>query len=319
MVMTTINDLHAENLKAVRRCFFAGGELSVSDIMKRTGLSHGASINAIRRLSENGEVILSSKTGNTVGRKTHLYKLNSTYMDMLQVLIIRKKDDVAIQASVCDLTGSQKDTVTHETSTENMSMMCSVIDEMMNRHKDIGIVLISTPGVCENGVISNITAHPIDVGSHIDEKWKIPYVMENDVNTACIGFSQEYPQYKDAAFIYQADMTKFGCGLVINGDLYRGFANAAGELRWFPFMRYTENRTAGGLLKEQILSVAALLNPPVIGYCSDAIKGDITFEDDFTDRLMPEIVRKDDLLSLQSAGLLTAGIQYLISHSGSKL
>lgn len=317
--MTTINDLHAENLKAVRRCFFAGGELSVSDIMKRTGLSHGASLNAVRRLSENGEVVLSSKTGNTVGRKTHLYKLNSTYIKMLQVLIIRKKENVAIQASLCDLSGKQMDTVIHETPTQNMAMMCSVIDEMMDRHKDIGIILVSTPGVCENGVIRNMTAEPIDAGRHIEEKWKIPYVIENDVNTACIGFSQEYPQYRDAAFIYQADTTMFGCGLVINGDIYRGFANAAGELRWFPFMRYTENRTAGGLLKEQILSVAALLNPPVIGYCSDAIASDITFDDDFNDRLMPEIVRKDDLLSLQSAGLHTAGIQYLISHSGSKL
>lgn len=302
-VMAKNADVRKENIRAVRKCFCTGGPYSLSQISRMTGLSHGAAVSVIHGLLESGEIILSEKTGNTVGRKTHKYRLNETYMHLLKLYVHRRGQAIAVRSDFTDLYGNILETDITEKGDRDLTLIADSAERMMKKHPETDMILVSSPGVCVDGVISNFMPEPYDAGAVLSERCRIPYVLENDVNTACIGFSTEYPQYRDIALIYQADTAVFGCGLIINHELYSGAAHAAGELRWFPFMRYIENRTAAGLLKEQVLSVAALLNPEVIGWCSDATDAQISLTDDLPGGLIPDIIHIRDLYGMQSAGL----------------
>jgi glucokinase len=72
----------------------------------------------------------------------------------------------------------------------------------------------------------------IPLGKIINSKFNVPVYVENDVDTAAVG---EYylgvnMKYKNMLFI--AIGTGIGCGIIIDGKLYRGSHNVAGAIGW---------------------------------------------------------------------------------------
>lgn len=319
--MANVNDLRNRNLSKVREAFFSQELCSISSLEKETGLSHGAVINAVRTLEEEGEILLCRKSGTSVGRKTHLYMLNGDYAKSGMVFVGRNEaaEKIRYLSLICDLCGKMSEETVHESDSYDLKDLEKVLDLLISKHPEIRTVLISSPGVCNEGKIRNLPFFEIDAGAIMDEKYHLDWIVENDVNTASIGFHSLYPEYDDLAFVYQARADVFGCGMMIGGRLYNGFAHAAGELRYFPFMKYAREKNAKELLKEQVLSVAALMNPQLIGYYSVPVDSEITIEGELPENVLPRIMKTDDLLSLQKKGLYALAKKRFIEQRGGVL
>ena len=249
--MNEVKDVKKTSLALIRECFFEQDLLSLNDIREKTSLSHGAVVSGVKKLIEDGEILLSAKSGSSVGRKTHLYSLNPASFSGAMIFIGRSSetDTIRYHTVLCDLCGVFHAERIRESQTYDLRDLKSVIDEAVSSFPEIDMILISSPGVCKNGIIRNTPYFEADAASLIGAHC-LPWALENDVNTACIGFYSMQSGIEDLAFVYQAKADVFGCGMMIHGALYNGFAHAAGELRYFPFMRYAKEKTAEELLKE---------------------------------------------------------------------
>ncbi len=62
---------------------------------------------------------------------------------------------------------------------------------------------------------------------YLEEKFKLPIYIENDANaSAWAEYRENYKEYKNLIYMFSG----VGCGIIINGSLYRGKQGAAGEL-----------------------------------------------------------------------------------------
>jgi hypothetical protein len=306
--MASTSDLKSENIQTVRKCFYSAGTLSMSQAEKMTGLSHGSVINVFRTLEVSGEILLAEKTGTTVGRKTHHYILNPEYRHFLAIDIKRTPAGFVSRSWRMNLRGEETDVRERAFPAMDDTYLLAEIGTMMEQYPDTDMILISTPGVCSNGVITNGEIFTMDIGSLITARYHLPYVVENDVNVAAIRFKNEHPESENIAVIYQAEQGMFGCGILINGRLYNGFSHAAGELRYLPYMEEKKKEPPAVLLREMILSVAAVMNLDVIGYASDPVTGDISFENEIPQRHMPSIIHINDLDAYRRKGLYSIGM-----------
>jgi len=314
--MAKVSDLKKENVKAVRKCFFRGNTWSSNEITAQTGLSHGSVINVLKQMEENNEIKLFEKTGTSVGRKTNRYIINKDYCHFITIDVKRNNGKFLSIIRRVNLMNETEDTMEYQFPNRDENYLHYEIDTMMEKYPDTCMILISTPGMCEDGNIMINEDMIFPVGTYIEEKWHIPYVIENDVNVACIGFNHE-KQADNIAIVYQADNTIFGCGIMIHGKLYNGYSHASGELRFFPFMNDIKDKSAEELLKEQIISVSAVLNPDMIGYYSEVRKVTLCFDDiSIPYRHRPSFMQIDDFDMCISNGLYSIGIYNLIELTG---
>ena len=181
---------------------------------------------------------------------------------------------------------------------------------MMDSDPLIRVFAISVPGICADGKIGSCDIASLentDLGKMIDETLQIPTVIENDVNSACIGYSHMYPDAKDMALVYQPEMKLTGCGILINGKLYHGYNHSAGEIKHLPL----KGDRAEEALKTQIRTLCAVLDPERIGWYSDIIPPEVTKIEcpDLPEQLQCETERVDDFYHLITDGLFTFGMQ----------
>ncbi|MBR2812751.1 MAG: ROK family protein [Solobacterium sp.] len=304
--MAKASDLKAQNTQLIRSCFFEGESRSLSDIRHMTGLSHGSIVNALRELEENGEIRLHEKTGGSVGRKTYRYTLNPDYLHFGCLSILTGEKGYRFHAKIRTLDNVSLFSETADTERFEKRDILPMLARMMEAwHPDL--LLVSSPGVCVNGVIEGET--DFDLGQVIRDTWQVPFVIENDVNTAVIGLHRQYPGDRHLALVYQAAGNKFGIGIIIHGRLYNGYSHAAGEVRYLPFMADKEHRRDKDLLKDQILSVMAMLNPEAVAYYSETVEEDIHIEEkELPERYTPQLLRIRDYSSLISDGFYSIGM-----------
>ncbi|OQX79390.1 MAG: hypothetical protein B6D56_07110 [Candidatus Omnitrophica bacterium 4484_70.1] len=72
----------------------------------------------------------------------------------------------------------------------------------------------------------------IPLKSYLEEKFKLPIVLENDANAAAYAeYLLNVTHYKNLIYMFSG----VGCGIIINGELYRGSRGMAGELFVNPY------------------------------------------------------------------------------------
>jgi len=110
----------------------------------------------------------------------------------------------------------------------------SVIDESdADRNLVLGVGLATSGVTDEYGKVSFAPALGWDdtpVKELLREELKIPVAVENDVNAAALGEKLFGVGRTVENFVFLAIGTGVGAGIIINGELYKGFANAAGEV-----------------------------------------------------------------------------------------
>ena len=144
----------------------------------------------------------------------------------------------------------------------------SAIDQLIvkcDKH-DIAAIGIGVPGVVYNGTITEIPFIPCWEGRQIGDilyaKYKMPILLENDVNLAVIGLYRD--KYKDEvrnmALIYLEN--GIGAGLIINGELYSGYTNFAGELSYLTVDGHGEElirKKYNGNFEQRLITMNELL------------------------------------------------------------
>ena len=320
--MTKTTELKMENIRRIRECFYDSSVRTKNELSEETGLSLAAATNILQHLCGTGEIRYTQDAESTGGRKSKIYELNPDYHHIGAVMLRKNKGRHIMDARVFTLDQTCVYENTVRSRKGSLEEVISLIEEMMDYDKNIHVLTVSIPGVCRQGVIDVCDYRQLrgfNFGGYIREHFGIPAVVENDVNAACIGFSKKYPQAEHLALVYQPDMEYSGCGVMIHGKLYNGYSHAAGEVRFLPAYTHRQQddmmeKEPAKLLADQMISIAAVLNPQIIGWHSDAFSGDPDFSAyEMTKDHRPEFVRVPEIDREIENGLYYIGKNYMLA------
>lgn len=323
-----MNDLKKGNIQKVRTCFYNCETWRKNELSQETRLSLAATTNIIQELISNQEIVYIGESQSTGGRKSKKYVLNKDYYHTACVALKRSKNTYEMSAFITDLMGNEIESLVTETKKGSIEDLDRLIQKILEQDWNVSLIVFSIPGVCRQGYI-DVCDYKALIGlnlqNYIYEKYKVESVIENDVNTACIGFSKHYPLVSNLAFLYQPEVEFTGCGMMIDKKLYNGFSHYAGELRFLPFLTSQAQQTMLNenpkeLLRQQIVTLCAVMNPEVIGYCSDVFDDlYLSFEDYKIQKdHQPTLVEVKNFSEMIQKGLYLIAIKKLIEREGQR-
>lgn len=321
--MSKVNDLKHMNIQKVRQCFYDGKVWTKTQLADVTQLSLSSMTNILQQLLTNEEIFFIGESASTGGRKSKQYVLNKDYCHILKIILKRQINSYEFLCQNVNL-------FNQVISSQNISSLYGSVDELISLVKNIltndtsiKMICLSIPGVCHDGYI-DVCDFELFENVNLSQKMNAFYegqmILENDVNIASIGFYHHYPKCQHLSFVYQPAVQYIGCGMIINGKLYNGFTHFAGELRYLPF--YTPEQQnqmlktqPKELLEKQLSALCCVVNPEMIGVCSDVIDCLDDFHlDAIPWRHRPQLIYVKDLDSLIEDGLYQISIQKILEE-----
>lgn len=185
-----------------------------------------------------------------------------------------------------------------------------VIDTILLIHPDIKNIGLSIPGIINRDILktSNINGfEEVDILGSLKNRYKDCKVcIENDVNTAAVGYYVSLEEKCDITALFQPVNAFSGAGTVIDGNLFTGKNHLAGEMQFLPLALSDDiqvlNKTPEGMLElvsKLITCIISVIEPDMIVlFCTL-----ITQEDELVEQIkklipnqpLPDIVIDDSL------------------------
>jgi predicted NBD/HSP70 family sugar kinase len=140
--------------------------------------------------------------------------------------------------------------------------------ELSRRHGPLLAIGVSTPGVVDPATrrVTSLAYHVSNSGaldslSKLEARFRVPVLVDNDVNVAAIGEKWRGLAATVPTFVFVTIGAGVGMGIVIDNELYRGFHGAAGEIGYLPLAADPfdeQHRRLGGL--EDEIGAAGILS-----------------------------------------------------------
>lgn len=321
--MVRINELKKSNIQKIRECFYNCEIWTKNELSKKTGLSLAGTTNVLMELLANNEIEFIGEANSTGGRKSKQYILNKDYYHIGIIILRRENKNYRIIIKSLDLLSNivyEKELISSRGTIQELDL---TIKQLLENDNNVSILSISIPGVCQDGHVDICDYEEFEdfaLGKYIYSKFHLEAIIENDVNVACIGFSDSYPEVSHLSFIYQPAVKYVGIGMMIDRKLYNGFSHFAGELRYLPFYTHQQQDemlkySPKELLLKQIVTLICVMNPEVIGYHSDVFDTEMTLEDySIFKKHYPVLVRVPDFNNVILKGLYSIGLKNLMKR-----
>jgi predicted NBD/HSP70 family sugar kinase len=273
------------------------GPISGAELAKRTKMRPSTISGILKALFGMGliEEVGTGKSTSQGGRKPILWKINAKGGYAIGMEVIQKRIITILMDLECHIV--TRDTQKTEIFNDETQLV-EKIDESVKRtlsknqidpKKVIGVGLGITGLVDTNKgevlLSSVLKKRNIPLRRMLDEKMGMDVIIENDVNAAAFG--ENWIGLGKAAkhFIYievNEEIEAIGCGIVINGQVYRGASMCAGELGLMLPSIATLYRKDSQMVKDSVLH--------------DMIGGDM---EKITIETLLKAVKQKDKLALQ--------------------
>ena len=125
---------------------------------------------------------------------------------------------------------------------ESLELLCEIIDQLLTFSESTDLPVrgigIGVPGVVQpdTGVVSIAPAldwKDFPLKSQLEERYEHPIAIDNDVNLAALGEMWFSTQENENNLVLLTIGTGIGAGIIINGAVYGGSHNLAGEVGYF--------------------------------------------------------------------------------------
>lgn len=229
------------NYKTVLDTIRTNGSVSRADLSRLTGLTRSTCTVICDRMLKQGIIIETGTIGSTGGRPPILLQINNRAG---AVLGLKMMEDMIAGATV-DLGGNiihqQSISMKSELEPEPyLTLFESFVSDMIERHRStyplipvLGIGIGVGGRVSSDGVLlesSVLGWSNVPLKKRLQKRFSMPVHIENDVNTFAIGekFFGSGKSYEN--FLCLSVGEGIGLGIIIEGKLFAGSHNGAGEL-----------------------------------------------------------------------------------------
>ncbi|MDD3920105.1 MAG: ROK family protein [Eubacteriales bacterium] len=278
------------NLACIRYAMRALGCGTKNDAAQATGLSAATCNTLLNELAAAGELL---ETGDAnpggVGRPAKAYRFNAEYCHALCLYVTSIGGVRQLDYSVVNLLG---EAVAHSTLTLPLMDFIEieqVVRACIDNDPLIKCIGLGIPGVPVSGRAIRIcdveALRDCDAAGRLKAAFGLPVMMDNDMNLIAYGFyrSAAPAEPNSLAFVSFFEETCAGCGFIINGRIYRGSSNFAGELSYLPFrtrdeaeqLRMQDRGCMVDIVAKTLASLAAVINPSLVIFTGAPVKADM--------------------------------------------
>ena len=287
----TASEMRGINRSAVLDIIRREGVISRSAITERLNLSLPTVMRIVDDLVQEGLVVPTDQKEWSGGRKRSLVRFNSAGHLTVGVDLGGTK----MYGAVADLGGRVLHEVTlahHGTSGEaSYRGVVELIESLLSVAREEGGMLrgigIGAPGVTyhEEGVVQwapSLGWRDFPLKSRLKADFNLPVVVDNDVNLAALGELWFGAGQNADNLVVIAIGTGIGAGVVIDGAIYRGSHQAAGEIGYLIPERALLGRPYEGFgALEQIASGTGIAGRALQALGGEAGPGQVTAEEVF--------------------------------------
>jgi len=245
-----------------------------------TGLSVATCNSILNELESRGEIYavsLDSKpTG--AGRPSKTYKINETYQLGCCLYITNEDQKLAMHYTIIDLLGNvlQSDSISKPFI--DYSVLKEFLTKLKEQYPPLNSISIGLPGIIsQNGYIESCDIESlsgINISDLIISDFEMQCSAENDMNLIAYGLFHEKDYKKNSCVIAISFFENIcsGAGIIINGKIYHGKSNFAGEVSFLPFDKEHGRRIRlplarlenSEMIAKTISAFVTILNPDVI-------------------------------------------------------
>ncbi|HEX9012537.1 MAG TPA: ROK family transcriptional regulator [Anaerolineaceae bacterium] len=230
--------------------------ISRSTIAEKLDVSLPTVMRIVDELVEEGLVRLLGATEWSGGRRRSLIEFNAHG----QVMIGLDLGGVKLYGAVADMGGQvlREATVPHPPACgeEGYAQVTGLIEELLVGASQAGVAIrgigVGAPGLTdyEQGIVRWSPVfewRDFPLRQRLTERFRLPVIVDNDVNLSALGEVWFGSEQNAAKLVLISVGTGIGAGIVIDGAIYRGAHQAAGEIGYMLPGREYLNTTATGL------------------------------------------------------------------------
>lgn len=299
-------ELKRVNISLIMESIRLRESASRAEIVEDTNISHTTVRAILAELMESNDIVSVGLDESSGGRRAERYGLNTNKNYILSIVIEEKK---LIYSVVNILANTIEEKTIKIDGLLDIKAIDNAIEKLMTKYKNIKAIGISVPGIVnETGYLSGYgmdDLKQIDINKHIENKYNIPVILENDLNAITLGFAAEYMKNhtnEDLNITY-INFTSLGAGagIMVNGSLVRGKDNFAGEIGFLPMghskvnellLKNLNNDEYCNLVVNVIKIISCIINPKLI------VLGGNSFRYDLLDKIK-EKHNKDSRVSTE--------------------
>ena len=226
------------NLNSLRGILKQLRNASVSELSRLSGLENSITEELSEKLCVSGE--FEKQNG---GSET-CYSFNSKYKLALTICVLEKNK---LAVAVSDLNNEYLEKKEIDEHPETLDFLDGIVEDYLTKFPSINMLAFAMAGfeVAGKGLFIAIDFPKLKgyFRRHFLEKYKLPCILENDIKAAVLGHYQNHYSGKNrcVAALYIPRTHHSGSAACINGRIYRGKDNTAGEvsyldtpIRWKP-------------------------------------------------------------------------------------
>lgn len=279
------------NIEIIKNALKAIPSGTKNTISRMTGLSVATCNTLLNELAETGEILEVQDTGNTraVGRPAKEYRFNEHFSYILCIYATTIGGDRKLHYGVMDLLGQIVENDCLAKKLLDYQEIEDLITTLIEKYSTINAIGFGIPGIVNREMeveacdIEALDGCPLK--KRLTEQFGVDVVVDNDMNLIAYGFYQEESPDEDSsmALVSFFDKVCAGCGIIINGTIFHGSTNFAGEVSYLPFeMSHTDQVQLLGtregaldLIYKTIASLAAVINPTQVILTGKPIQEDM--------------------------------------------
>jgi predicted NBD/HSP70 family sugar kinase len=236
MNTTSIKDINTEK---IRNYMKYKQQASKSEIARETGLSFPTVTRIMDALCTTGELFDSGQGNSTGGRCASVYSINSRYSLCLLVQIEGKK----VKWVIKDLEGNVVTLNQFMFVSGLLEQLDNLINTLEMDFPALKAIVIGIAAMVKGGTVEEATGFTdikgVDIPLHFKNLTKIPVQIHNDANLIALGqWYQSKQKAKSTVSIYLGE-NGLGAGMIIDGEVWRGASDFAGELSYLPLYENT--------------------------------------------------------------------------------
>ena len=223
------------NTNLVRKSLKTMSQATKQQIAEAAGLSTVTVATIIQELLETNEIFEVNQAPSSGGRPAHQFRFNENFAHVLTLFTHEQNGQDLLHIRVANLYGEcvkAQDVVLEDIRLESFIPW---VDACLLEYPSIKAIGFGLPGLEVNGRIV-VLDYPALVGERLSEfyanRYNLPVIFENDVNAAAAGYCKRKGIQSEAAVIYAYFPKKYppGAGIYLDGKIYKGFSNYAGEI-----------------------------------------------------------------------------------------
>ncbi|MCL2819996.1 MAG: ROK family transcriptional regulator [Oscillospiraceae bacterium] len=286
------HSLKGHNANSVLSALMMMKTATRKQLAQKTGLSQPTVNSIVQELEAGGVVQPGNFAASAGGRRPQCYTIKTDHLRAATIRVLSQSLEYVVVT--VDGTIILRNTWAVPEDEGIMASLCTLLATLLKQDTDIRVVSIGVPGVVgPGGMLYAIPQIPelegVALVSELNKLFSITIYVENDMNLVALGSAAAQSAESsatDMVFVHIGEGV--GAGIVMGGQIIRGFSSFAGEIAFMPYpaedikkaedkgqetLEYllaqtTDIAKQAKLISTMIISIICILNPPVISFGS---------------------------------------------------